>query len=174
MFGGGGNDTFVLNADNIAKLSAGITDSKLARVDGGTGLDTLRVMGGASLDLTAIANVGAGTPDGFSRIESIEKIDLATDTAANTLNVRAKDVIDMSGMNLFNVNATAAADTFHQLMIKGDAGDTVNIGVSGWTVTGLTYTDATDGNHTYKVYQDSASHTQLLIDSAIVTANHVI
>jgi hypothetical protein len=174
MFGGGGNDIFVLNADNIAKLSAGITDGKLARVDGGTGLDTLRVMGGASLDLTAIANVGAGTPDGFSRIESIEKIDLATDTAANTLTLRVKDVIDMSGMNLFNVNGTAAADTFHQLMVKGDAGDFVNIGLSGWTATGTTYTDATDSNRTYKVYQDSAAHAQLLIDNTIVTASHVI
>jgi len=79
----------------------------------------------------------------------------------------------MSGMNLFNVDGAATADRFHQLMIKGDAGDTVNIG-SGWTATGITYNDATDSNHTYKVYQDDATHTQLLIDSTIVTANHVI
>jgi hypothetical protein len=173
MLGGGDNDIFVLNADNIAKLSAGITDGKLARVDGGAGLDILRVMGGASLNLTAISNVGAGTPDGYSRIESIEKIDLATDTAANTLTIRVKDVIDMSGMNLFNVNGTAAADSFHQLMVKGDAGDTVNIG-TGWTALTPLYTDATDSNRTYKVYQDSAAHAQVLIDNTIVTASHVI
>jgi methionine-rich copper-binding protein CopC len=175
MYAGAGNDVLVLNADNIAKLSSGITDGKLARVDGGTGLDTLQVMGGASLDLTAIANVGGGTPDGFSRIESIEKIDLFSDTAANILTVRAKDVIDMSGMNLFNVDGnTATPDAFHQLMIKGDAGDTVNIG-TGWTATAITYTDATDSNRTYKVYQDDATHTQLLIDEVIVNAtNHVV
>jgi len=62
MYGGAGNDVFVLNADNIAKLSAGVTDGKLARIDGGTGLDTLQVMGGASLDLTAITNVGGAHP----------------------------------------------------------------------------------------------------------------
>ena len=157
MYAGAGNDVFAVNADNISKLSAGVTGGKLARMDGGTGLDTLQVMGGATLDLTAISNVGGGTPDGFSRIESIEKIDLATDTAANTLTIRAKDVIDMSGMNLFNVDGTATADRFHQLMIKGDAGDTVNIG-SGWTATATTYTDATDSNRTYKVYQDDVTH----------------
>ncbi|CAD5371029.1 hypothetical protein RA210_U140033 [Rubrivivax sp. A210] len=173
MYAGAGNDVFVLNADNISKLFAGVTDGQLARVAGGTGLDTLQVTGGATLDLTGITNLGGGTPGGFSRIESIEKIDLATDTAANTLTIRAKDVIDMSGMNLFNVDGAATADRFHQLMIKGDAGDTVNIG-SGWTATGITYTDAADSNHTYKVYQDTAAHAQLLIDDAIVTASHVI
>ena len=41
---------------------------------------------GAELDLTAISNSGGHTGQG-SRISSIEKIDLASDTAANTLSL---------------------------------------------------------------------------------------
>jgi len=55
LYGGAGDDVFVLNADNVAKLSAGVTDGQLARVNGGTGIDTLRLDGGAiALNLTSI------------------------------------------------------------------------------------------------------------------------
>jgi Ca2+-binding RTX toxin-like protein len=87
LYGGAGDDVFVLNADNVAKLALGVTDGRLARIDGGSGIDTLRLDGeNILLDLTAIANQGGSTPGSSSRIESIERIDI-TGSGDNTLTV---------------------------------------------------------------------------------------
>ncbi|PVE05952.1 S-layer family protein, partial [Limnohabitans sp. Rim28] len=88
IWAGRGDDTVVLNSTNVAALQAafnsgGQNTTQLARVDGGTGFDTLR-LNGSHLDLTLVANPGASAPGGFSRISSIEAIDLASDSASNT------------------------------------------------------------------------------------------
>ncbi|MBK7674883.1 MAG: FG-GAP repeat protein [Candidatus Accumulibacter sp.] len=63
LYGGAGDDRFVLYASNIAALAAGFTDGQLARIDGGSGIDTITLAGsGLALDLTTIANQGASTP----------------------------------------------------------------------------------------------------------------
>ena len=81
LLGGAGNDVLRVDASTIAALAAGLgaagNSGQLARVDGGSGLDTLALTGaGITLDLGLIANQGAGTPGSTSRIESIERIDL--------------------------------------------------------------------------------------------------
>ena len=127
MFGGAGHDVFVLTTTNTGALAAGLTGGQIARVLGGSGIDTLRRAGGAGLNLTTIANVGGGGPGSLSRVESIEKIDLSTDTAANALTLATRDIVDMSGMNVFNngtVTLTAgslgAAVARHQVWVDGN------------------------------------------------------
>jgi len=180
LYGGMGNDTFVLNASNIAALQAGVTGGQLARIDGGNGVDTISLLGsgGVSLDLTLIANQAASNADGGSRIDSIERINLIAGSDNSTLNLTVKDVLDLSGMNQFN-NANGWADgTYnlaaggaggvnpeqrHQLVIDGDAGDTLLS--SGWGVSVGTVTNA---GQTYAVYNAPGAAAQLLVDIDIV------
>jgi hypothetical protein len=181
LYGGAGDDTFVLNADNVAQLAAGVTDGRLARIDGGSGIDTLRLDGeNILLDLTVIANQGGSSPSSASRIESIERIDI-TGSGDNILTVGLSDVLDMAGMNSFN-NANGWADgsydlaaggangadpeRSHQLVIDGDAGDVVNLTGVDWANVGT----VTHESETYDVYNSALGHAQVLV-AADVTVN---
>jgi hypothetical protein len=186
--GGAGDDVLVVDASNIAALVAnfGSGDNTLARIDGGGGLDTLKLDGvGLTLDLTAIANQGGGAPGSSSRIEGIERIDLSG-SGNHTLVVSYQDVLDMAGMNLINSSTQvalgwAAAGTAttpynfeaqerrHQLIIDGDAGDTVNLADSGyWTEMGKVTHTVNTVSKTYDVYTYyQGPYAQLLIDSSI-------
>ncbi len=185
LYGGKGSDTFVLHTGMLTALSQGYnaTTQTLARVNGGTGMDTLQLSDGGTLDLTAIANTGYGLDingSTGSRIQSIEIIDMKTDTAANTLNMRLSDVLDMSGMNLFNSSNTApiggtaldATVAKHQVAIYGEALDTLNLGAgTGWSNSGTVV--SYDG-HNLAVYNNTNTMVQLLIEQAMVTANQVV
>lgn len=198
LLGGAGNDVLVLNTSNIAALSLGATvttpnpvyggaeSAILARVDGGQGLDTLRLTGGAILDLTAISQIAATNPSGGSRISSIEKIDLATDTSINTLTLSVADVLDMTGLNLFNtltgsgwanVTGTALSNTVsrNQLVIDGGTSgaslDVVDIELENWTkvlvsVGGAAATVSNAGN-TYEIWNHNSLAAQLLIQQGV-------
>jgi hypothetical protein len=176
MMGGAGDDTFVLNFSNLTALQnvygQGGNTTQLSRVMGGSGLDTLRIADfGGDLDLTQVANVGAATPDSLSRIESTEIIDLLSDAAANRLTITATDVIDMTGMNLFQVNGQSVPK--HQVAVYGGSNDSVDIDLSatGWVKSADTVVHA---GHTLVVYNHAFAQAQLLIDQLMVNNGGVI
>jgi hypothetical protein len=120
-----------------------------------------------------------------SRIESIERIDMATDTASNTLSLQARDVRDMAGMNLIrigsvsadgktwsNVTGTALSATtkFHQLVVEGGSNDNLTLGtdLGFWSVTGT----VNNGTHNYTVYQNAGSNAQVLVRAGLVVTNN--
>ena len=178
LYGGSGDDLIVINPGNLSALAApygsGGNTTQLARIDGGGGIDTLKLAGAAmTLDLTTIAQQGAGDPGSRSRIESIERIDL-TGSGNNTLNITAADIIDLAGMNSFNSsNGWSSLGTtarFHQLVVDGNAGDSVNLTdydaeslSPPWTYAGTAINNA----HNYVVLLHESSHVELLIDSTV-------
>ena len=153
LYGGSGNDTMVLNASNVTAFAATSSSQSIMRVDGGTGLDVLRLDGsGITLDLTAITHAD---------LRSVEHFDI-TGSGNNTLRLSMRDVFDLGSNNSFDVN-NAATDTRVQLMITGDAGDAVQLTDLGSWTAGSTYSY---GGETYRIY--NAGNLQLLIDTAIV------
>jgi len=164
LYAGAGNDTFVIESAMVTALSsslgAGGNIGQLARIDGGTGIDTIVLSGiGLNLDLTQIANIGFDAI-GFSRIESVEKIDL-TGTGNNTLTLGMRDVMDMAGFNSFETSGVNAGR--HQVMVTGNAGDVLNIvDGSDWTqgvnvtLVGVNYAVWNADNGLATLYVDTA------------------
>ena len=183
FFAGAGNDVIVLTASDIANLTSNTPaalagGSALASVDGGTGIDTIRLTGGASLDLTAIANIAIVAPTVKSRIASIERIDLASDSAANSLNLRVGDVIDMTGFNLFNtsngwtvsgaVTGFGTSTPYHQLVVDGTVADGIALVTSEWVRQTGTVTGSVSGaSQSYTVYVNTSKNAMLLVDSDV-------
>ena len=104
-----------------------------------------------------------------NQIGPIAKVDLATDTAANTLTLGLMDVIDRTGINLFNSSNVSGGtyqfglvESRHQLVIDGTNADKV-VTSGGFVDTGLT---AVMNGHTYEVYNQGL-YAQLLIDQSI-------
>jgi hypothetical protein len=154
LYGGAGNDTMVLNASNVSAFANTSNSSQsVMKVDGGTGLDTLKLDGaGITLDLTAITQAD---------LASTEAIDI-TGSGNNTLRLSMRDVLEMGSSNAFNVN-TSATDTRVQLMITGDNGDAVQLtDLGSWSQSG-TFIHA---GETYNVYNNG--NAQLLIDQNMV------
>ena len=103
--GGSGNDTLVW--DGAARL-----------LDGGSGVDTLRITGrGVSLDFNVLAK---------HHITAIEHIDISG-TGNNSLTLDIHDVLALPD----HTDAFFGAST-HQVLVDGDSGDTVHSIAQGW------------------------------------------
>ncbi len=178
FYSGDSDDVIVLTSSDITNLADNTVASQKAMINGGGDIDTIRLTTGANLDLTAIANQGASGVEENSRIESIEKIDMSTDTAANILTLTVNDVIDMSGMNLFNTsngwtNGTytlGASVSKHQIVIDGTAADSliINAGNGVWANGG----NVTNGAATYDVYNNTLSNSQILVLDVVGVVNN--
>jgi len=142
LIGNGGADVLLGGAGNDV-ITAG--DANFFRIDGGTGIDTLKIT--SSLDLTAMAN---------TRLTSIEIID-ATGGADSTIKLNALDVVAMTDEKNTAV-ADAAYQTGHTLVIDKDAGDTVTFadGNANWTNVGTTTVDGHSGS--FSVYQHNGEN----------------
>lgn len=142
--GGGGADVLIGGAGND-QLSIG--DTNFARIDGGTGDDTLVLEGaGESLDLTLI---------GSAEIEGVEAFDLSG-TGANELTLNAQDVLQLS-------------DETNDLRILGNGDDSVNL-EGDFAAAGQEIIDGT----TYDVYASASTEARVLTEVTDVTVNLVI
>jgi hypothetical protein len=156
---------YVVNGRTTATLTGGgqmevidTTFSYVRNARDASGLDTLQAQDGGHLNLATPAN----------QIGPIAKVDLATDTAANTLTVGLMDVIDRTGINLFNSSNVSGGtyqfglvESRHQLVIDGTSADQV-VSSGGFVHAGTALMDG----HTYEVY-NQGNYAQLLIDQSI-------
>jgi hypothetical protein len=119
LVGSHGDDTLTWNgADAVLIGGAGddrliINDSGFDRIDGGNGIDTLRLEDSLNLDFT---------DDEWRKngITSIEVIDMVADSENNTLTLSAIDVLNIS-------------DTSNTLKVVGNNDDTLVLWEEGWT-----------------------------------------
>ncbi|NBS64960.1 MAG: hypothetical protein EBT33_11525 [Betaproteobacteria bacterium] len=167
LYGGRGNDLLTLNADNLVKLArnSGNDTQAVARIDGGTGIDTLDVTGdGLLFDLTAVSNVA---------ITGIERIDIGSTTTGNELKMSLRDLLSLAGTdNSFNTGtgwavassngATGwgAANLGNQLVVDGSSRDTLTLTSSFRDIGNLT-----QASNTYRVFQSGSGRTQVIVDA---------
>ncbi|AZF55016.1 Large repetitive protein [Pseudomonas sp. R4-34-07] len=146
------------SADNFFNVSdVSVLDNADSAILGGAGIDTLNLAGtGQLLDLTAIAG----------KLESIEIIDL-TGTGNNTLNLNLGDVLELGESSIFTEDESV------QMMIKGNAGDVVNLDdlladgtdPGDWAGQGQVIVEGV----TYNVFQHSSLDAQLLVQDGVTT-----
>ncbi|MBS4077722.1 Ig-like domain-containing protein [Pseudomonas rustica] len=146
------------DANNIfSLLDTSYFDSAEAGINGGVGIDTLTLTGaGQTLDLGGITG----------KLESIEIIDI-TGTGNNTLNLSLGDVLELGESSLFSTDETV------QMLIKGNAGDVVNLDdlladgtdPGDWAGQGTVTVEGI----VYNVFQHSSLDAQLLVQDGVTT-----
>jgi hypothetical protein len=165
LYGGAGDDSFHIDGAMITALQSGLGSGgnaeRLARIDGGTGLDTLALSGSAlTLDLSLLAQPAAGNATGSNRVDSIERVDL-TGSGDNTLALKAADVLQLTGFNAFTGNGR------HELLVQGNAGDKLDLtdgsGTSGWTQDSDTTLDGT----AYHTWHHDTTRATVYVNTAM-------
>ena len=140
LTGGGGADVIRAGAGDDL-LSIG--DTSFARLDGGSGFDTLLLDGAFDLDFTTI--------DSSSKVTGIEAIDLSG-SGDNVLTLNAQDLLQLS-------------DETSDLFVFGDSGDQVRL-EGAFTDDG---TEEVDGT-TYNVYSFDGTEARLLAETDVAVA----
>ncbi|HBH7067279.1 TPA: Ig-like domain repeat protein [Enterobacter cloacae] len=148
-------------ADNLYQVADAASLSS-AVIQGGEGTDTLKLLGADQhLDLSTLPN----------NIQSMQVFDI-TGTGNNTLTLSAGDVLENATQNLFHDN------DFNQMMVKGNAGDTVNL--SDLLPNGMDPGNWTDGGTVsvggveYQSYQMDSLNTEILVQMGVTVTlqNH--
>ena len=140
LLGGLGDDDLSGNGGaDVIRAGAGddtitVGDADFARIDGGTGQDTLVV--DFDLDLSALANDASN-----SKVQSIETVDI-TGSGNNTFTLSIEDLLDVSEVP----NLDHAGNSHNSLVVIGDGGDVVNLNASAAGEVGEGGTWAANGN----------------------------
>ncbi|MCX8519472.1 MAG: Ig-like domain-containing protein, partial [Methylophilaceae bacterium] len=169
---GSGDDIMVLTASDVTNLSAAIGASGIkSYIDGGTGVDTIRLTGGANFDLTLMPTLALGAVNVKGIINSVERVDLSTDTASNVLTIGVRNIVDMSTKNVFNtgvsgwtvtgsVTGFGATVQRYQLLVNGSSNDSVDFDRVAWTKSSGS---VSNGVVTYDVWNHNTVAAQLLL-----------
>jgi hypothetical protein len=158
----GGNDTIAAGTNVQTLLAAG------GIVDGDTGVDTLKLAAGTTLDVTALTN--------NQTVKSIQQVEVFELQGTSTLTLSVNTVLSMGVTDGFSGSAGKV-----QLLVKGTSSDSVALqnllsdGVGGNTgLAGMWSKEAstvTVSSATYNVYTHSTTSAQVLISAAIPDAN---
>ena len=159
-----GDDTITASTDLQSQLVAG------GFIDGGAGLDTLKLSAGTKLDLTALTN--------NQTVKAIQQVEAFQMQGNSSLTLSANDVLSLGQTDAFTSNGKV------QMLITGTTADQLNLktlatdgkttnGVLGntglggeWVAAGTVV--ANDGK-TYNVFNHSTTKAQVLTDMTAST-----
>ena len=184
----GGDDVLNIgtNAQTLLATSGNL-------VNGNSGVDTLKLAAGTSLDLTAVTT--------NQTVKSIEQVEILQMQGASSLTLSANDVLSLGGsnastMSAYTFNATtggassASSTGKVQMVITGTTTDALNLnvlnvdgvttngivgntGLAGeWVYMGTTTTQI--GGVTYKVYNHSTTNAQVLTNLTASTESATV
>jgi VCBS repeat-containing protein len=170
MSGLGGDDVITAQVSTVqAQLAAG------GIINGGSGVDTLKLQPGTTLDLTAIT--------GNQTVKNIQEVEIFQMQGQSTLTMSANDVMSLGATDLagysFSSSTTASAGKV-QFVVLGTGTDKLKLsnlsgdalGSNTGTLPGewLDKGTVTIGGVAYQVFDHSTSKAQVLVGGATQTA----